>query len=84
MRAFFGVIGKQLFLSLGQSRRAPAEIEKDISQWLFALCREGLCCGFKGHVCLCSPITFYLEACLSLPALSCDSFRNLENCCGYR
>ena len=27
MRAFFGVIGKQLFLSLGQSRRAPAETE---------------------------------------------------------
>ena len=36
MRAFFGVIGKQLFLSLGQSRRAPAETEKDIFSVAFS------------------------------------------------
>lgn len=41
MRAFFGVIGKQLFLSLGRSWRGPAGTEKDVPGWIFTLCCEG-------------------------------------------
>lgn len=49
MRAFFGVIGKQLFLSLGQSCREPAGTEKDIFWVDFSLSAMRGCavCGFS-------------------------------------
>lgn len=42
MRAFFGVIGKQLFLSLGQSPREPAGTAKDVSRVDFYYLLRGI------------------------------------------